>query len=162
MSSPPGGRRISSVPLITRKKRRVCSPCSSRTSPLWTKRFLPWAATRAICAGLSLGNICSRRSGGMDADSGTTGIMVLMRVVLLKVFAAASPFAAILVLLFELRARRERASGAALLFGQFAGFYFIHVAPHPALSWLDGAHQRMPNTAIVFSCVFILGGIAAP
>src|SRR5581483_682113 len=60
------------------------------------------------------------------------------------------------------RARRERASGAALLFGQFAGFYFIHVAPHPALSWLDGAHQRMPNTAIVFSCVFILGGIAAP
>src|SRR2546421_1818764 len=37
------------------------APSSSRTSPAWVSTRRPCASSRAICAGVSLGNICSRR-----------------------------------------------------------------------------------------------------
>lgn len=44
---------------------------------------------------------------------------------------------------------------------QLAWFYLVHIAPHPSLSRLDRAHERMLGSMIVLSCVPVRRGVAA-
>ena len=61
-SRSPTGSTTSMVPSSTTKKRVFCSPTSNSTSPAAISRRLPIAATRAICASVSSGNICAERA----------------------------------------------------------------------------------------------------
>jgi hypothetical protein len=45
--------------------------------------------------------------------------------------------------------------------GYLTGHQFVHVAPDPLFSRLDGTHQRMPRGMKVSRGVLVLGGIAA-
>jgi hypothetical protein len=47
------------------------------------------------------------------------------------------------------------------LFRQLSGYHFIHVAPHPSLSRLDGPGQWMRLVLCMLARMAILGGIAA-
>src|SRR6266568_389710 len=60
VSSPFADCRTNSMePAVTTKSDSTGCPAATRISPLRTLRTSPWAATRAICAGVSLGNTCS-------------------------------------------------------------------------------------------------------
>ena len=57
VSVAPEVRTISSRPAVTTKNGTGCAPASTSTSPPRTGRTDPCAAIRAICAGVSIGNV---------------------------------------------------------------------------------------------------------
>jgi hypothetical protein len=77
VSAAPEGRTTSSSPETTTKNGTALSPCSTSTSPGFTSRMRPCAATRPICAGVNFGNTCSAR----ELRSGSPRVTWLMVVV---------------------------------------------------------------------------------
>ena len=69
------GRTISMPPVLTTKNGAIRSPALTRTSPSSTRRSDQCDSIRAMCAGLSAGNITADRSGLISKDCDWTSAM---------------------------------------------------------------------------------------
>ena len=70
------GRMISIWPCVTRKNGMASEPASNSTSPARIARLCPCAATRAICAGVRVGNNWATRAERVSAAAGTAASLM--------------------------------------------------------------------------------------